>query len=380
MKLFKITVLLYCAILLSPVRGDSIKMIDDDSQRQEEVTVTYLQNDGVLISDGTKKVLIDAVIYPLSGWINLDPAENSKLTNAQAPYDDVDLVLITHNHGDHYSTSNVNTHMNNNPNGKVIAPPQVMVNFSGPQFLNISPAFGESESLIVNDIELEVLHIRHFDAFGNDFSDVENFAYLINIGGLNILHLGDVFMSVENLQNFGLAEKGIDVVLIPTFNAPAHFMTSHRDALISQVQPANIIALHLLSGSIAVIIQQVNDLYPGATIFSVPLQSFSLDVTSVDEADQIPENFSLAQNYPNPFNPGTTIEYSLAQASSVVLKIYDMLGNKIRTLVNAKQIAGRKTVIWNGRNDEGDRVGSGMYFYELAAENTVQVKKMILIK
>ncbi len=380
MKLFKITVLLYCAILITSVRGDSIKMIDDDSQGQEEVTITYLQNDGVLISDGTKKVLIDAIINPLSGWINLDPAENSKLTNAQAPYDDVDLVLITHNHGDHYSISNVNTHMNNNPNGKVIAPPQVMVNFSGPQFLNISPAFSESESLIVNGIELEVLHIRHFDAFGNDFSDVENFAYLINIGGLNILHLGDVFMSVENLQNFGLAEKGIDVVLIPTFHAPAHFMISHRDALISQVQPANIIALHLLSGSIAVIIQQVNDLYPGATIFSVPLQSFSLDVTSVDEADQIPENFSLAQNYPNPFNPGTTIEYSLAHTSSVVLNIYDVLGNKIRTLVNAKQIAGRKTIIWNGRNDEGDLVGSGMYFYELAAENTVQVKKMILIK
>ncbi|MCH7962944.1 MAG: MBL fold metallo-hydrolase [Bacteroidetes bacterium] len=366
--------------MLSPIRGNSIIMIDDDSQGQEEVTITYLQNDGVLISDGTYKVLIDAIFNPLSGWINLDPAENSKLTNAQPPYDDVDLVLITHNHGDHYSISNVNTHMNNNSNGKVIAPPQVMVNFSGPQFLNINPAFGESESLIVNGIEVEVLHIRHFDAFGIDFSDVENFGYLINIGGFNILHLGDVFMSVENLQNFGLAEKGIDVVLIPTFHTPAHLMNSHRDALISQVQPANIIALHLLSGSIAVITQQVNDLYPGATIFSVPLQSFSLGVTSVDGTDQIPENFSLAQNYPNPFNPGTTIEYSLAHASSVVLKIYDVLGNKIRTLVNASQIAGRKTVAWNGRDDKGERVKSGIYFYELAAENTVQVKKMILIK
>jgi len=168
--------------------------------------------------------------------------------------------------------------------------------------------------------------------------------------------------------------------LIPTFHTPAHLMNSHRDALISQVQPVNIIALHLLSGSIAVITQQVNDLYPGATIFSEPLQSFTLGVTSVDETDQIPENFSLAQNYPNPFNPSTTIEYSLAHASSVVLKIYDVLGNNIRTLVNAKQIAGRKTVIWNGRNDEGDRVGSGMYFYEIVAENMVQVKKMILIK
>ncbi|MCH8034375.1 MAG: MBL fold metallo-hydrolase [Bacteroidetes bacterium] len=380
MKLFKIAVLLYCAILLTSIKGGSIIMMEDDSQGQEEVTITYLQNDGVLITDGTKKVLIDAIFNPLSGWINLDPAENSKLTNAQAPYDDVDLVLITHNHGDHYSISNVNTHMNNNSNGKVIAPPQVMANFSGPQFLDINPAFGESESLIVNGIELEVLHIRHFDAFGIDFSDVKNFGYLINIGGFNILHLGDVFMSVENLQNFGLAEKGIDVVLIPTFHTPAHLMNSHREALISQVQPANIIALHLLSGSIAVITQQVNDLYPGATIFSEPLQSFTLGVTSVDETDQIPENFSLAQNYPNPFNPSTTIEYSLAHASSVVLIIYDVLGNIIRTLVNAKQIAGRKTVIWNGRNDEGDRVGSGMYFYEIVAENMVQVKKMILIK
>ncbi len=79
MKLFKITVLLYCAILITSVRGDSIKMIDDDSQDQDEVTITYLQNDGVLISDGTKKVLIDAVFNPLSGWINLDPAENRKL-------------------------------------------------------------------------------------------------------------------------------------------------------------------------------------------------------------------------------------------------------------------------------------------------------------
>jgi len=120
MKLFKITVLLYCAILLSPIRGNSIIMMDDDFHRQDEVTITYLQNDGVLISDGTYNVLIDAIFNPLTGWINLDPVENSKLTNAQAPYDDVDLVLITHNHGDHYGTSNVNTHMNNNPNGKVI--------------------------------------------------------------------------------------------------------------------------------------------------------------------------------------------------------------------------------------------------------------------
>ena len=128
----------------------------------------------------------------------------------------------------------MNTHLSNNANAKLIAPPSVAANFSGTQIVNINPARGQSQALTVNGIEVEVLHLRHFDAFGNDFSGVQNFGYLVKIGGKNILHLGDVDMTVQNFQNFGLAEKGIDFVLIPTFNTPAHFMTSHRDALNSQ--------------------------------------------------------------------------------------------------------------------------------------------------
>ena len=263
MKLFKMTVLLSCATLFAGTRGDSNNMMDGSSQSQTDVTITYLQNDGVLISDGTDKVLIDAVFNFASGWINLNATEAAKVTNAQAPYDDVDLILITHNHSDHYSTSAVNTHLSNNANARLIAPPPVAANFSGAQIVNSSPARGESETLTLNGIEVEVLHLRHFDAFGNDFSGVQNFGYLVKIGGANILHLGDVDMTVENFQNFGLVEKGIDVVLIPTFNAPAHFLTSHRDALNSEIQPAHIIGLHLLPRSIATITQQVNNLYPG---------------------------------------------------------------------------------------------------------------------
>lgn len=142
MKIFRMTVLLFCAILLAATRGNSKNMMDGETQSQNDVTITYLQNDGVLISDGTHKVLIDAIFNFASGWINLNAAEAAKIINAQAPYDDIDLVLITHNHGDHYSPGAVNTHLSNNANTKLMAPPPVAANFSGTQIGQRQPGAG----------------------------------------------------------------------------------------------------------------------------------------------------------------------------------------------------------------------------------------------
>ncbi len=378
MKFVKTVFFLSCAILLTVTRG----------QTQGDVTITYLQNDGVFISDGTDKILIDAIFNFASGWINLNATEANKLSAAAAPYNDIDLVLITHNHGDHYTISAVNNHLFHNTNAKLIAPPSVAANFSGPQIVNSNPVRDQSDTLTVNGIEIEVLNLRHFNAFGNDFSRVQNFGYLIKIGGKKILHLGDVDMTVENFQSFGLAERGIDVVLIPTFNAPAHFQTSHRDALMSQIAPDHIIGLHLLSGSIATIQQEVNSLYPGATIFTTPLQTFSLNVTSVADEGQTPDDFSLNQNYPNPFNPTTKISYSLPAGADVKLTVFNISGQKVRTLVRSElQSAGTHTVEWDGKTEHGSVVSSGLYIYRIEAvkpgeksEQFIQNRKMMLLK
>jgi len=371
----KLLILLFCLLMFLSQRVTIGQIIETEDQFQTDVTITYLQNDGVLISDGTKKILIDAIFSQANSWINLDPDENNKVINAQAPYDNVDLILITHNHGDHYWVSNVNTHINNNPNGKVIAPPQVMTNFSGPQFLDVTPALWQSESLTVNGIELEVLHLKHFNAFGMIFDTVENFGYLIKLGGKNILHLGDAKMTVENFQSFGLADKNIDVVLIPTFYPEAHLMTSHRDALLSQVDPDHIIALHLLAGSIPNIVQQVNDLYPGATIFTTPLETFTFDATIVDYEKQTPKNFSLDQNYPNPFNPTTKIRFIIPNNEFVTMNVYNILGKEITTIVSKELEAGEYEVEFNAST-----IPSGIYFYELNAGNNSLKKKMVLLR
>ena len=107
------------------------------------------------------------------------------------------------------------------------------------------------------------------------------------------------------------------------------------------------------------------------------------DIAGVElsvEQEIIPEEFALNQNYPNPFNPSTQIRYALAENSKVIITIYNMLGSKVRTLVNETQDAGFRNVLWNATNDNGSSVSAGMYIYTIQAGTFYQAKKMILLK
>ncbi len=98
-----------------------------------------------------------------------------------------------------------------------------------------------------------------------------------------------------------------------------------------------------------------------------------LDVEN--ELKPLPDNFTLAQNYPNPFNPATTIKYSIAKQSNVTLKVYDVLGNEIATLVDEEKSTGVYEINFNASN-----LASGIYFYKIQAGNFVETKKMILLR
>ena len=95
-----------------------------------------------------------------------------------------------------------------------------------------------------------------------------------------------------------------------------------------------------------------------------------------------PEKYELTQNYPNPFNPETHIDYALphAQEQLTRLVVYNTLGEQIRTLVDKKQSAGNYKVVWDGKDDTGNTVASGVYFYKITSGSFSQMKKMMLIK
>jgi hypothetical protein len=94
----------------------------------------------------------------------------------------------------------------------------------------------------------------------------------------------------------------------------------------------------------------------------------------------VPKEFALMQNYPNPFNPETTIRYNLPEAGEVKLQVFDLLGRRVKTLVNEQQNAGYYSAVWNGRDDVGRQVASGVYIYRILSGNHSVAKKMILMK
>ncbi|MFQ5636742.1 MAG: S8 family serine peptidase [bacterium] len=102
----------------------------------------------------------------------------------------------------------------------------------------------------------------------------------------------------------------------------------------------------------------------------------------------LPEDYGLAQNYPNPFNPETLIEYQLPKTGPVSLKVYTILGQEVRTLVDGEKQAGYHRVIWDGKNDAGQRLASGVYLYRIQVDDPskdsgrtfVQTKKVVLLK
>jgi hypothetical protein len=93
-----------------------------------------------------------------------------------------------------------------------------------------------------------------------------------------------------------------------------------------------------------------------------------------------PMVYSLSQNYPNPFNPATVIRYSLPEATRVELRIYNILGQPVRTLLDAELAAGVYESLWEGDDNSGRKVSSGTYFYQLRTKDFVQSKKMLLVK
>jgi len=105
-----------------------------------------------------------------------------------------------------------------------------------------------------------------------------------------------------------------------------------------------------------------------------------VDLNDDPGVNRLPVDYSISNNYPNPFNPLTSINYSLSRKSRVTIEIYNVLGQKVITLIDANKLAGEYQVDWNGKDSKGRLVSTGIYFYKFQAGDFVDTKKMLLLK
>ena len=101
---------------------------------------------------------------------------------------------------------------------------------------------------------------------------------------------------------------------------------------------------------------------------------------ATDNSTALPKSFALKQNYPNPFNPSTEIAFTLEQTSNITLTIFNVLGQKVKVLADGSKNAGTHSLNWDGRDQMGAMVSTGLYFYTLTDGNTSITKKMALMK
>lgn len=182
--------------------------------QKERVDVTYVGNAGFLINIGDKKILIDALFKGFEGQYNLPQHIQEKLTLAQAPFDNVDLILVTHAHGDHISPDMVKQHLQNNPKAIFASTQQLvdLLNDSTGGYIGFNPTIEKSESKVISDISVEAFYFPH----GTD-AKIINIGFLISINGITIFQTGDADFdqfTFEEFRSLQLPERKIDLAFI----------------------------------------------------------------------------------------------------------------------------------------------------------------------
>ena len=218
--------------------------------KAQEIEIQYLANEGVLIKSQHKKILIDAIFKMEFDYLDVLPDDQlSKIGSAQAPYKSVDLILATHIHGDHFNAQLVGGHLLANKKTSFLGPKEVVDDFGenfdsfdkiSSRVQNETPEIGTSINAVINGVSIRALRLRHFG--DKPWSEAENVAYLINIDGYKILHVGDAKIDVENLANFNLKDENIDVAILPYWQLGS---LEQKEIIDKYINPKQILVAHI---------------------------------------------------------------------------------------------------------------------------------------
>jgi len=215
---------------------------------------------------------------------------------------------------------------------------------------------------------------------GNHVSVSETeFTVSINIDNVSKLYSSEITLAFDE-NNLELIESNVSQTFDEAMVSENKGSKGKYSVAIASGEPVS------ENGEIATLTFRLKDENSSPYISIDRFQANEVDLmtTSVSNEDlslNIPDEFQLYQNYPNPFNPSTTIGFDVPSGKTLVrLEIYNILGQRVKTLVNDVYTAGRYKVSWDGTNNVGGRVSTGVYIYRMQAGDIVQSKKLTFIK
>ena len=219
-----------------------------------------------------------------------------------------------------------------------------------------------SKGLTLNSVTFEGTAVKDFDA---KIAGIENEKNRVVIGLIGMVY------SLKENANLKPVPSGDNTVAV------LHFTLNDPDLKTIEIAPfSNADPKHEL---MYVYNEWIDDV-PHVQSLNPEFQGGTITLESRTPTGNIPTEFGLSQNVPNPFNPSTIVEYALPKDAQVNLSIYNVLGQHVKTLVDDMQRAGKQTVTWDGTDNGGNSVASGVYFYKIRAGDFSSTKKMLLLK
>lgn len=238
--------------------------------------VTYIANEGVLLAAGSTQVLIDGLHREYrSSYPFLPEPYREQIETARAPFHEIDLILVSHMHLDHFHPESVARHLRHNAGASLVASEQVVSQVQAlPGFTDIrsrtttiTPPLRQRISTLAGGVPVEILGVGHGSG---RHETVQNLGHIITLGGKKLLHIGDA--STEDAGIFdalNIDEAGIDVAFLPMW-----FLTSDDGAAIvrQHIRPKHIVAVHMPAGESGRAAAQIAERFPDAVPFTVLLE------------------------------------------------------------------------------------------------------------
>jgi len=239
--------------------------------------ITLVGNSGFLITVGDNKVLIDALYEAFEHGYQIPPTVMESLMNATPPFDNVDLILATHKHADHFSVKTVRRYLEKYPEVKFASTAQItsMLTEFGDRIITLDAKVGEPVEVNIDGIEVEAIYLSHGVPL-NGASETINNAYVAKIAGVTIFQTGDVdpsLFTMDKMQGYHLADKNIDVALIQ------HYLLSdsaYLNVVNDLINSSYLIPIHYEYNNGIVDWAKIKEYYPDAVYFAKEKQTWKM--------------------------------------------------------------------------------------------------------